>query len=162
MLILWLVDGEVTGWCHRNQHYQFSGSSWPGGYMIMVIMQLASSAWRGFMAQDIIYSPWGGTNGLFLWLNHYYFSCLTIFLCLCIFSLLWLNLLFRTWIMSKRIKFFYKKEAGETGQSAWGRSHRVLLSFMSIKKSVINVLFSKNFLCIFYLSFSYILIHMLL
>ena len=30
--IPWLVDGEVTGQCHRGQHYQSSGPSRPGGY----------------------------------------------------------------------------------------------------------------------------------
>ena len=43
------------------------------------------------------------------------FSCLTVFLCFCAFSLLWLDLLFGTWGRPRRLKFSYKLHAGATG-----------------------------------------------
>ena len=46
--VLWLVDGEVTGWCHRTYNHQSSGSSQSGGYMLIVIMYLTSFIWWGF------------------------------------------------------------------------------------------------------------------
>ena len=41
--VFWLVGGEVTRWSHRSQHYQPSGSSWSGGYVLTVTN--SSSAW---------------------------------------------------------------------------------------------------------------------
>ena len=55
------------------------------------------------MAQNLSYSPWGGT--LFNGSTIIILSCLTVFLSFCTFSLFWLNLLFGTqrgWI----IQFF--------------------------------------------------------
>ena len=34
--ILWLVDGEVTGWYHSSYHYQSLGASRSGGYVLTV------------------------------------------------------------------------------------------------------------------------------
>ena len=49
------------------------------------------------------------------WLNYYYFVCLTAFLCFCIFSLLWLNLLYD-------YSFFAVKTSGvrHGGEGPWG------------------------------------------
>ena len=44
------------------------------------------------------------------WLNYNYFVFL-LFLSFCIFSLLWLNLLFGTWGRPGRLKFSYRQEA---------------------------------------------------
>lgn len=40
----WLVGGEVSG----SQHHQYSGSSWPGVYMLVGNIQLTSPTWRRF------------------------------------------------------------------------------------------------------------------
>ena len=74
----WLVGDEVTGWYLRGQQHQP-----PVVFVLVISMQLTSSTWWGFsinktykdMAQNIIYGPWGGTKGtwLFLWLNYHYF-----------------------------------------------------------------------------------------
>ena len=49
------------------------------------------------MAHIIIYNAWGGTKGPWVCFNGWTIinlSCLTVFLYFCIFSLVWLNLLF--------------------------------------------------------------------
>ena len=111
--------------------------------MLVDITQLTSPTWLGFqylqnsskdMPQNINHSPWGGTKSPWLrWLNYYYFSCLTVFLSFCIFSLLWLYSFFGTQKRSRRLKFFYKQEAGRRHGGGWclflGRAHRVLLSY---------------------------------
>ena len=67
----WLVGGEVIG----TQHYQPSGSNRSGVSVLVGSVQLTSSTWWEFqylqnsskeMAQNIIYSPWGGTKGPWL------------------------------------------------------------------------------------------------
>ena len=58
---------------------------------------LASLKWVKNMGQYIIYSPWGGTEGPWLcFMAQLSLFCLFVFvfLCSCILSLLWLNLLF--------------------------------------------------------------------
>ena len=66
------------------------------------------------------------------------FSCLTPCLCFCIFSLLWLNLLFRTQGRPRRLKPSYVQEVWDPeGICAWS-PHRVPLSLM--------VMGSKNIL----------------
>ena len=47
-MTLCLVDGEVTGWCHRGSRHQSSGSSWSGGYVYVVSIQLLLPSGRGF------------------------------------------------------------------------------------------------------------------
>ena len=42
-----------------------------------------------------------------LWLSNYYFVLLDCFPCFCIFSLLWLNLLFGALGRPKKLKLFY-------------------------------------------------------
>ena len=47
----WSVCAWFSDWLtvrSRSHHYQFSGASWSGGCVRMVIGQLASSTWRGF------------------------------------------------------------------------------------------------------------------
>ena len=57
---------------------------------------------------------------------------MTVFLTFCIFSLLWLNLLHGTWGRPRRLKFFYRQEAGRGyGGSVLGRPHRALLGYKS-------------------------------
>ena len=66
-----------------------------------------------------------------------FLSCLTVSLCFCIFSLLWLNLLSGTWRRPRRLELSYKWEA-DVGPGGWGslssgRRLRKLLSFSSQK-----------------------------
>ena len=78
------------------------------------------------MSQSISRSPWGGA----LTLTVIVFSCLTPCLCFCIFSLLWLNLLFRTQGRPRRLKPSYVQEVWDPeGVCAWS-PHRVPLSLM--------------------------------
>ena len=128
----WLVGGEVIG----SQHHQPSGSQMLWGLCACGQQKLTSSTWWGFqylqnsskdMAQNISCSPWGGTKGPWLCLmaTIVILSCLTVFLSLCIFSLLWLNLFFGTQGRPKRLKFSYRREAGggharESGGGGWG------------------------------------------
>ena len=74
----WLVGGEVI----KSQHHQPSASNRSGVYVLVGSIQLTSSTWWGFpylqnsskdMAQNIIYSPWGGTKGAWLCLFVYLF-----------------------------------------------------------------------------------------
>ena len=46
--------------------------------------------------------------------------CFTAFLCFCVFSLLWLNLLFETWRRPRRLKLLYKQEVSGFGRGAGG------------------------------------------
>ena len=62
-------------------------------------------------------------------------SCLTVFLCFCIFSLPLLNLFFGTQGRLRRLKFFYKHEAWHNKGlelSVSERPHRVLLGFIFV------------------------------
>ena len=91
-----LMGGEII----RSQHHQPSGSDWSGVYMLVDGIQLASSVWWRFfsvcknswndMAQNILYRPWEGAQGscLFSGWTIILLSCLTVFFCYCIFSLL--------------------------------------------------------------------------
>ena len=101
----WLVGSEVTGWCFGSQHHQPSGPSQSGVYLgwlavnfIYLMARLVPDQQLKDMVQDITYRLWGETNGpwLCLWLNVTILSCLTVFLCCCVLSLVWLNLLFET------------------------------------------------------------------
>ena len=60
--------------------------------------------------------------GFVLWLNCYDFVLLDCFLCFCIFSLLWSNLLFRIQGRSKRLKLFYKQDVGDMWVSVLGKA----------------------------------------
>ena len=124
----WLVVGEVI----RSQHHQPSSSNWPEVYMLLGSIKLTSFTCWGFqclhnsskdMAQNIIYSPWGGTKSHWLCLmaNLLLFCFAWLFLSFFIFSLLWLNLLFGTWGRPRRLKFFYRQEVGG---GDWGESVR--------------------------------------
>ena len=57
-------------------------------------------------------SPW------LYWLKYYYFVLLNCWLFF-IFSLLWLNLLFRTWGRPRRLRFFHRQEAGGGHGYVW-------------------------------------------
>ena len=62
-------------------------------------------------------------------------SCLTVFLCSWIFSLLWLNLFLGTWGRPRRLKFFYNQGAGgghREGRSVPERPIRVPLGDNSL------------------------------
>lgn len=93
------------------------------------------------MPQDIIYSFWGGTWGSWLCsaakLLLFYLAWLFFFFC--ISSLPWLNLLFGPWGSPRRLKLFYRQEAGDT----WGGGKICLqkaLQSCSVSKAK-NVLF---------------------
>ena len=45
--LLWLVDGEVTGWCSRNLDHRPSGSYQSGVHMLVLSLMLPSSPWVG-------------------------------------------------------------------------------------------------------------------
>ena len=79
-------------WGIRNQYHQASGF-----YVLVGSAQLISSTWWGFLflhnsrkdlAQNIFNSSWGGSKCPWLCLMVITLSCLTIFLCFCIFSFL--------------------------------------------------------------------------
>ena len=99
----WLVRGEVIG-SHHNQSSDYNQSE----IFACGKVQFTSSAWWGHrylqnsskdMAQNIIWSPWGGTKDPWLCLMAklllfgpvWLFSFAFVFL---FFSLLWLNLIF--------------------------------------------------------------------
>ena len=120
----WLVGGKVMG-----SQPQPSSSNQSGLYVLVVSMHWTSTTWWGFqylqnsakdMAQNIIISsPRGGTKSSWLCLtaNIIILYCLTVFFCFCIFSLLWLHLVF--WCQGKPRKLkFYKQEAGR-GHDGW-------------------------------------------
>ena len=98
----WYVGCEII----RSQHHQPSGSNQSEVCVLVGNIQLTSFIWWGFqnlkhsskvMAQNIIYSPWGGTKGSWLCqvAKLLLFSFAWLFsLFSCIFSFLWLNLLF--------------------------------------------------------------------
>ena len=100
------------------------------GYSL-VIMELISSTCRGFQylqdssqdtAQNIVYSSWGGTKCFWLCLMTKLLLCgmwfpLTVFLCFCIFSLLWLNLFFDSGFSTNQ----------RQAEDMAGKDHRVLL-----------------------------------
>ena len=43
--LLWLADGEVTGWWSRNLNHQPSGSNQSGGQVLGLSQELSSSSW---------------------------------------------------------------------------------------------------------------------
>ena len=105
--------------------------------MLVVSMQLTSSTWWGFCYLQNNSRIWfkifsialeGELNVLdfVLWPTIIILSCLTVFLCHCIFSLFWLNLLFETRKRPRKLKLFYKQE-----EKPWGGG-------MSIPKRVLQ------------------------
>ena len=129
----WLVGGEVI-WESTSSTFWFQ-PVW--GLQCFFWGQLTPSTWRRFqdlqnsskdMAQNIIYSPWGGTKGpwlcgmakVLLFCLAWLFSFFSAFLTSLIKFILWLI-------------FLYKQKAG--GGHGWGsilgRPHRVLLGHRS-------------------------------
>ena len=92
---LWSAHGYLligVWWGIRNQCHQASRF-----YVLVGSTQLASSPWWGFLflqnstkdlAQNIINSSWEGSKCPWLCWMVITFSCLTVSLCFCIFSLL--------------------------------------------------------------------------
>ena len=69
----WLVGGEVTGWYFGSQHIILlvptsleSVCWWSALNFFHLVHALVSAKQLKDMAQDIIYSPWGGTKGPWL------------------------------------------------------------------------------------------------
>ena len=130
----WLAGGEVIG----SQHHQPSGSSWSGISVLVGNTQLTSPIWWGVQSLQSIWKDlaqnllplrrnWRSST---LMAKLSLLSCLTVFLCSCIFSLLQLNLFFGTWGRPRRLKFFYNQEAGRghrEGRFVPERPSRVLL-----------------------------------
>ena len=121
----WLVGGEIIG----SQHHQPSGSKQSGVYMLVGSIQLTSSTWWGFqylqnsskdIAQNITYSPWRGTKSprLCLMLNYYYFVLLDCFPFFLHFLTSLIKFTLGTLGRPRRLKFFYRKEAGR-GHGEW-------------------------------------------
>ena len=116
--LFWLVAGEAF----MSQHHQPSDSNQSGFYVSVGKIDFTSSTWSGFfqylqnssmyMAQNIIYSSWRGTKGPWLCLMAKLFFFLAWLFPFCIFSLFKLNLLFWRKGMPKRLRFFYRQEAG--------------------------------------------------
>ena len=75
-------------------------------------------------------------------------SCLTAFLCFCIFSLLSLNLLFEVEGRSQTLIFFYKQEAvgtqGEAGICLWRRNLVLILKLNATTSRVISEAFLSH------------------
>ena len=101
-----LVDGEVI----RSQHHQPSGSNWSRVYKLFHLVGF-QYLWK---AQNTIYNTWGRNKGpwLFLRLTMISLSCLTVFLCFCIFSLNLTKFILWNLRRPKRLVFFYKQETG--------------------------------------------------
>ena len=109
----------IWGWHAGGQHIV---------NFFLLVQVLVSAKQLKDMTQNIVCSSWGGTKGPWLCFIDKLLFCLTC-LCFCIFSLLWLNLLFGSWGIPRRLKLFYKQEAGDTRDLSLGRPHRVLLGF---------------------------------
>ena len=98
------------------------------------------------MAQSIIYGPWGGPlRRNCIWpltiLNDYIiWSPLTVFICFCIFSLLWLSLFFGYGFSTD------KRQA----EDIEGKDHRVLLRFTFSFEKPHKMSFYKHFPRIMY------------
>ena len=68
---------------------------------------------------------WGGMKVLdFTGWSIIILFCSIVDLSFCIFSLLWLNLLFRTWGRPGRLRFFHRREAGGGHGYVWQRGCR--------------------------------------
>ena len=144
----WYVGCEII----RSQYHQPSGSNQSEVYVLVGKLQLTSFIWWGFqtlkhspkdVAQNIIHRPWGGTKGPWLCqvakLLLFYFAWLFSFFS-CIFSFLWLNLLFGTQERSRRLGFLKTRDRQWTwGVSLPGRPFRVLFGYPSYANfSLIN------------------------
>ena len=120
---MWLACGHASDWLvvkePQSRLHQAAGSNRSGIYMLEGSIQLTST-WWGFqylqnsskdMAQNIIYSPWGGNKSpwlclmakLWLFCLAWLFSFASAF-----FSLLWWNLFFGTQGRPRKLKFSYK------------------------------------------------------
>ena len=107
-----LVDSLLTGWWWGNRE-STSSVFWSQGsdvFVLVGLIQLTFFTWWGFqylqnsskyVAQNIIYSPRGGTKGPWLCLM----VKLLLFSLAWLFSLLWLNLLFGTQESLRRLVF---------------------------------------------------------
>ena len=145
-----LVDILLIGWWWGNWEStsSTSGSNQSGISVLMGSIQflITSSTWWGFQylqnssndtSQNILYSPWEGTKGLWL--------CLMAKLLL--FCLAWLLSFASAFFLTSLIKFvlwtqgrprrlkFLNKQEADGGHGEWesvlGRPHRVLLSYNS-------------------------------
>lgn len=47
-MVLWLVDGEITGQCHRGEHFQLLSSGGSGSCVFLAIRELTSPTCLGF------------------------------------------------------------------------------------------------------------------
>ena len=125
------MHNSLTGWWWGNRvlFRESQSSTWfqhiwdlPAGGQhavdfLHLVGGLVSAKQLKDVAQDIISSSWGGTKGppwLCFMAKLLFLSCLTVFLCFCIFSLIWLNLLFGTQGRPRRLKLFYKQEVRDT------------------------------------------------
>ena len=92
------------------------------------------------MAHNINHIPWGETKGSGLYFMAKLLSCLTAFLCFCIFSLLWLNLLFEAERRSQILIFFFHEQElggtrGEAGVCLWRRNLVLILKLNATTSS---------------------------
>ena len=135
------MDIFLISWLWSNQQLvtSHSGPKWSRAYVLVGSMQLTSSTWWRFrylqnsskdMAQNIICSPWRGTKGPWLCLMAKLLFCLTDFFSFCIFSVLWLHLLFRTWECLGGSSFSANKRQVEDMRACvLERPQKVLLSY---------------------------------
>ena len=132
---------HTLGWWWGNQE-SASSTIWfqlAGVYGLVSSMQLTSPTWWGFqylqnrtknMAQDIIYSPWGGTKGSWLYLM----TRLLLFCLAWVCSFLSACSQFSDQIYSLTKIFLQTKAGGGYGVGGspiLERPHRVLLGYIS-------------------------------
>ena len=121
-----LMNILLIGWWWGNWGVNIINLLGVGVYVLVVSKQLISSTWWEWKylqkAQKITGSPWGGTKSPWLCLmaKLLLLPCLTVFLYFYIFSILWLNLFFRTWGKPRKPKFSTDKRLLEDMGWGWG------------------------------------------
>ena len=141
-----LTDIHLTGGEAVRSQLQLSGSNRSGVYVLVDSTQLMPSTWRGSqtlqnsskdMAQNILYSPWGGTKGLWLCLMDklllFWLAWLFSFLSV-LSQLLWWKSTLWSWGSLEGPSFSTDRRRAEDmglGRAVLGKPHRVLPSYTS-------------------------------
>ena len=113
----------------------------------MISMQLISSAWWGVYCLQNNWKVWlrivsltrnWKSLTLFYGWTIMILSCLTVFLCFCVFSFLQLNLLFGTWGRLRKLKLFCKQKVGR-GHGGPTASWPVSIPFIFVEHLIIAI-----------------------
>ena len=127
--LLWLVGGEVTGWCSRNLNHQPSGSNQSGVPGLMLSLKSPSSPWveplvpAEELRVDCSAHPPRRNQGL---VHH----CTIISFCIPSLLQLLTQMSFGTQGRSRKLKpFSYKQEKDTERPLYLGEPHRVLHAF---------------------------------